>query len=641
MPGFYSKLKQRNVFRVAGVYAVVGWLLAQIASTLESSLSLPAWFDSLVVSLLLLGFPVALVFAWAFELTPEGIRRSEDDPLNVSNAVKSGGFVDALIVCGLIGVAGVMVWSWWRVPALSSDDAVLSFEDAIVDIAADTRGDVTPQSIAVLPFADMSATGDQEYFSDGIAEEILNALVRVPELKVSGRTSSFAFKGRNIDLREIAAVLGVATVLEGSVRKQGERVRITAQLIRAEDGFHLWSEVYDGTLDDVFDLQDRIANQIAQELEPLFSPQDGARLAPRLTESTEAYDLYLRGTARLWKFWGRENLTEAVALLEQAVALDPQFVDAKTALAAAYYTFPTYVPVEDDFVYIRKSEAVVEEVLKTHPNHAVAIGLQSSNATVRGEFLKARRLRDKSNELGISGGSDIGEWSDAQGAFVMAFTHAMYGQTRASLPYFERSIALDPAVGQTLLNFGIAVAAMGDLPEAERMLRRAEAMGYAAAAGGVARMMSLQGRQEDAVAYYVQARERVQAYIGYPISKAEWIIFSKAIYAGDPVAVRLFRKFLIDVLDAPKPRGSTPLLEGLRIMGEAALFMQAFEELPYANRGFMLMQVWNSDEQSRKIRTHPEFSDWAQRIGLTAVWKEYGLPDLCRWGVSADTVVCE
>lgn len=233
----------------------------------------------------------------------------------------------------------------------------------------------------------MSSDKDQEYFSDGIAEEILNALVRAPALKVAGRTSSFVFKGRNVDLREIGEVLNVAHILEGSVRKQSGRVRITAQLIRAKDGHHMWSETFDGTLENVFDLQEAISRNIAGELETLLGDDDQTRLATQLSASPEAYDLFLQGRALAQKVWGENTPTNAAALLERALDYDPDFVEAHLELVQCYYELPGLKGVRDETPYIEKAELSAKRALELAPDDIRARARQTVTAVYHRDYI--------------------------------------------------------------------------------------------------------------------------------------------------------------------------------------------------------------------------------------------------------------
>ncbi len=264
MGSFWSELKRRNVVRVGIAYCAAGWVAIQIASVLFPLFGAPTWILKVVTTLVFLGFPLALVFAWAFELTPQGLKRTDDVPREVSTP-RTGRRLDFLII-GVLAVAVALfaldkfVWDTGS-PAVRSRAGGASVEPA-PQASGGTRN-----SIAVLPFVNMSNDPEQEYFSDGIAEELLNALSRIKALKVAARTSAFSFKGKDVDLRDVGHKLNVATVLEGSVRKAGERLRITAQLIDVETGYHLWSETYDRELTDIFAIQDDITSRIVSALQ--------------------------------------------------------------------------------------------------------------------------------------------------------------------------------------------------------------------------------------------------------------------------------------------------------------------------------------------------------------------------------------
>jgi TolB-like protein/Tfp pilus assembly protein PilF len=289
---FLAELKRRRVFRVAVVYAVVGFVVWQVAELAVPGLALPDWVFRLIVLLTILGFPIALVLAWAFEITPKGVRRTEPA------AVESGpsGTVES-VPARAVGVA--------------------------------------QKSVAVLPFANMSDDPGYEYFSDGMTEEIIDALTRLKDLRVAARTSSFAFKGRPVDIGEVGAKLNVATVLEGSVRKVGDRLRITAQLVNVGDGYHLWSERYDRELEDVFAIQDEIAGAIADKLRVELLDTEKERLVKPQTENLEAYSLYLKGRSYFHKFT-LADCQLAIASYQQAINLDPDYARAYEGLARVY-----------------------------------------------------------------------------------------------------------------------------------------------------------------------------------------------------------------------------------------------------------------------------------------------------------------
>ncbi len=369
MSGLFSELKRRNVFRVAGAYAVVGWILAQIATTLEESLGLPAWFDASIVALLLLGLPIALIFAWAFELTPEGVVKTEAVPEGESITADTGRKLDYAIVAGLVALGLMLGWQQigYR-PASYTENA-----DAIAESSRAEAQEHHVTSMAVLPFADLSPDGDQEYFSDGIAEEILNVLVGVDGLNMVSRTSSFQFKGRDLGIRDIAEVLGVRHVVEGSVRKSGETIRVTAQLIDANADTHLWSETYDRPLnaENLFEIQDDIANSIVSALRDALGLTELEEITVMATtKNLSAYERYLRARPL---YQSRVDLGLVIELLQQAVSQDPSFAKAWEMLAATTNLLREYGPTDDtdEELDLRAAE---------YANRALAIDAGSATA---------------------------------------------------------------------------------------------------------------------------------------------------------------------------------------------------------------------------------------------------------------------
>ena len=321
MRGFIREIKRRNVSKVALVYIIAGWLTMQVVDVMFPALNLPEWLISAVAAFLLIGFPFALIFAWAFEMTPEGLKREKDIDRSESITPETGQRLNRTALIILAIAVGFLLF----------DKFVLHREHLTVDepVAA---VEAKP-SIAVLPFVNMSDDPNNEYFSDGLSEELLNLLAKIPQLHVAGRTSSFKFKGTNEDLRIIGEALNVKHVLEGSVRKSGDRLRITAQLVDTRNGFHLWSENYDRTLTDIFAIQDEIAGHVVDSLKVRLLGADVA-VANRDTSSVEAYNEFLRGLYFLDRT-SEENLARAVASFEEAIRLDPGFARAYAVLSIA------------------------------------------------------------------------------------------------------------------------------------------------------------------------------------------------------------------------------------------------------------------------------------------------------------------
>jgi len=321
-PGnFFSELKRRNVVRMAGLYLVGAWLLTQVASTVLPMFGAPEWLPRSIVILLAIGFIPALVFSWIFEMTPQGLRRDADVPREQSIAPKTGRRMDRIIIAVLVLAVGYFAF----------DKFVLGPRRPVAKLPNDSASIDNAKSIAVLPFVNMTSDKEQEYFSDGLSEELLNQLAQVPQLRVIARTSSFSFKGKEVDVATIAKALNVANILEGSVRKSAKTLRVTAQLIRASDSSHLWSQTYDRDLTDVFKVQDEIAGDVVAALKVKLLPAQELPKAPR-TNNTEAYQQYLQGRYYLHRF-SVADLDKARVYLERACQLDPKFPLAWAALS--------------------------------------------------------------------------------------------------------------------------------------------------------------------------------------------------------------------------------------------------------------------------------------------------------------------
>lgn len=321
-----SELRRRNVFRMAALYAISAWLVMQVVEVVTGLANLPDWIGPTTLVLLGIGFPIALILSWVYELTPEGISLEKDvDPADSTTRV-TGRRLDFIVISVLCAALILFAYDKWWI------------------------SDPPAQSIAVLPFENMSADPEQEYFSDGLSEEILNLLARIPALKVIGRTSSFAFKGKYEDIRVIGQTLGVRTVLEGSVRKSGDRIRITAQLIDALDGAHIWSETYDRTLTDIFAVQDSVAAAIIDALEIHIVADREAesrtgvsstRVDARSTRDIESYDIYLLGRYHS-HLRTVESINRSIELFKEAIEANPDFVLPYAGLADAYNLLTAY-----------------------------------------------------------------------------------------------------------------------------------------------------------------------------------------------------------------------------------------------------------------------------------------------------------
>ena len=314
---FFAELKRRNVYKVAVAYAIVGWLLVQVATQVFPFLEIPNWVVRLVIALVAIGFPIALVIAWAFELTPEGIKRTEDVDLAVSARQPRKHTWIIVVIVGAALTVGLFFIG--RYTARDSASA----------------SELSAKSIAVLPFVNMSADKNDEYLSDGVSEELIAALSKINGLQVKARTSSFAFKGKNEDIQKIGELLHASHLLEGSVAKAGNKLRITAQLIQASDGNHEWSDTYDRDMQDIFAVRSEVAQKVAETLKVRLLGEEKRKIDKKPTENLEAYDAYLKGRY----FFNRpsdQNLSKAISQFEDAVRLDPNFAAAYSGLSDAY-----------------------------------------------------------------------------------------------------------------------------------------------------------------------------------------------------------------------------------------------------------------------------------------------------------------
>ena len=452
---FLAELKRRRVFRVMAVYGIVGFVVLQVVDLAVPALLLPDWTYRFVAVVLLAGFPVAVVLAWAFEQTPGGLKRTERaDQTEIDEIVAAP--AHQRWPAGLLALAGValLVGGWWigQRNGAQADAASADSGPADVSLALAVESRDTLPSIAVLPFADMSPEGDQEYFSDGITEELFNTLAKIHELKVLGRTSAFAYRGENKDLRVIGAELGAAYLVQGSVRKAGETLRITAQLIDASDGSHLWSEQYDRPMQDIFAIQTEIAEAIAEELRVPLGLKEGERLVSP-TEDLEAYDLYLAGRARMRE--RGEGIQQAIELFEGAIARDSNWAPAWAGLAESRALVPYYARTTVDSTLWAESLDGAERAARR------ALELDPKNASALVALGNVHR--------------DRWEWEEAEAVYLRALTldpenveaHQQYGEFLAYVGRLDeahasarRALALDRA--PIRLNFAGIAATLND-----------------------------------------------------------------------------------------------------------------------------------------------------------------------------------
>ncbi|MFC1777443.1 hypothetical protein ACFL3I_08885 [Pseudomonadota bacterium] len=599
MGNLFEELKRRKVFRVGAAYLVVGWIALQVVGEIADPLKLPVWTASLVVVLLGIGFPVAIVLAWAFEVTPEGVKKTPD--------TQSRSYIFAALAAVLLAAGGYYYYKDAGNDA--APVAEVTREVPSVEVPSDTLSipalpAANDKSIAVLPFLDMSAAGDQEYLGDGITEEILNVLVHSRDLRVVGRTSSFAFKGSNQDLRAIGEALGVAYILEGSIRKAGERVRVTAQLVKASDGFHLWSQTYDRTLDDIFALQDEIAAAISEALETSLDYGSTDIIASRTT-NTRANEMYLQGLAAL-KERG-DGVAYAIIALTAATELDPEYASAWSSLGFAYNQLRTrgYLNPEtfDDY---RDTLIVqyVEKALVLNPDDTTAHHLKANLSRSSGKWIDA----ESEYLLAIE--------SDSQSAAIYEdYAEFLFdvGRLEDAVAAGRKSYELDPLTPLYISAYADALRDFGDYAASENFHKLAIQQGseYLGSKYGLFTSRMMQGRYEDAI---LQINDPTSPLYEYREILSTIIDYASGKVTNIPEA-------------SPNPETSEEFMKryftsiALMNKGELDAVIKLGNDSRHNWYKRLFSRIWDRDEFHQQI----------VQAGLVDYWRESGKwGDMCR-----------
>ena len=575
-----AELKRRRVFRALLGYAIVAFAVLQVIEPVIHGLQLPEWTLSFVVVALGVGFPVALVLAWVFDVSASGIERTL--PLGTEGASRPSGALLALLATG-VALLGVAVIGWHFVWRARAGGAVPS---ASVPAAP---------SVAVLPFVNMSREKDDEYFSDGITEEVINALANVEGVRVVSRTSAFAFKGKNLSVRKIAEELAVATVLEGSVRRQGNDVRIVAQLINAADGYHLWSKTYDRKLENVFAVEDELARSITEALRPQLL-KEGPPMVRQATSSTEAHDLYLRGR-HFWNKRTTEDLKSAVALFEQALAVDPGFALAHSGLGDSYVLLAEYGSARPAQI-LPQATGHARKALELNPALAEPHATLGLLAMERYDWSGAEREFKRAIEL-RSGYATAHHWYA-----LLLGTLGRFAEARAEA---EQAVRLDPASLVVNNMLGVVFYASGDYPRSIEAFRRTLELdpGFGMARAFLACAYVAAGRNQEALAEIARFSD---ADLDHAAMRA-WVLWS----AGErDAALRLARELVDRPRQEPMQRGTLAALYALLGDRDRAL---ALLEQAYAERDWRLREAKVSPMLD-SLRGEARFTNLLKKLNL-------------------------
>ena len=597
-----SEFKRRKVFRIAAGYLVVAWLAIQAASIGFPAFEAPPWALRVFILVAFLGFPLALVMAWLFDVTPEGLK---------VDASRVG--TKRLAAAAVVLSALALVWYFYGQPALRKGDAVAP------PVAATPAAPMAvPNSIAVLPFVNMSGEADQEYFSDGMTEELLNVLARMPNLKVTARTSVFEFKGKGGDVREIGRKLGVSHIVEGSVRRDGPQIRVTAQLIRVADGFHVWSETYDRKLEGVFALQDDIARRIGEQLQSSLGSVVPA--AARAEIPPEAYEEYLKGRAL---YRQRKGLLQAIAHFEAAVARASQFAAGWGSLSLTYEVIQGYVTREelaqlgDVFAH---SKAAALRAAALDPDSAMT--LHALGNVARGElrFVDAESLYLRSMQADPT-------YPDVREDYAELLGYV--GRDADAVAASRQLVTLEPFMRvfwSQLLYGAIRLDQRAVVEEAASRIRAIDPGFY----DGVAAKFNLElnwGRIGEARTALAEASGRHPAVMADDVILFDWATRSPG---ADETAAR----------HALERLNMTFWMTYLIVRGDAdAVFLAFGDRSAIAPWVHMSLYSNLAAVPGRPLLEDPRAKALLREYGFEAYWREKGWPALCR-PVSADDFEC-
>ncbi len=620
----FAELKRRNVFRVGIAYAITAWLLIQVSDILLESIGAPPWIMQTMFVVLGVGFVITLFFAWAFELTPEGVKKEKDVDRNASIAPKTGQKLNLGIVALLVVTLAYVAYDKLVLDGLLETGPVATVElpVTLAENPADSEPGVetappadTQKSIVVLPFLNMSNDPEQEFFSDGLSEELLNALAQIKDLRVISRTSAFAFKGKDVDIPTIAAQLNVSHVLEGSVRKAGNDVRITAQLIEVATDSHLWSDAYSRKLENVFEIQEEISKAIAGELQVTLGTT-GSTGKP--TDNLEAWQLFLRGR-HLYQNRGVPQLARAVELLKQAVELDPEFADAWANLAAANVVHG-YNQEEGYQDYYRDGQLAALRAIEIDPDNGFAhavLGL-----ILMGEFSWDEAMRELELAIRLNP-------NETNSLLWKGIALINLGYVDQAIVMFQQAERLDPVFTNVHNWIASGYGIKGDVENMHRHVQKIQELDPDFV-GLSLTTYELNAESLDAVEDLMRATE---------IKSTGSDVLAEAMFSGlrDPRHKDEAVKTLLANEDLAEAGDLSSYLWTLGAVEETLANFQGLRE-----RG-RILRTANSLQTFWNVYNRPQLSDpvmpaFFEANGMADYWRKHGDPDYCR--VDGTSIEC-
>jgi TolB-like protein len=591
----FNELKRRNVIRVAVAYLVASWLLIEASSLILDIYEAPLWVSQVLVAVLAIGFPIALIFAWVFELTPDGLKRESEIAPDATIVAHTARKLDVAVIVLLIAAMSLFGAERSGLLGSTADEPQPVPTVAEVAVAEDVA-----LTIAVLPFVNMSGDEEQEYFADGLTEELLNVLAKIPELQVVARTSTFAYKGEDQDIRQIGRELGAGSIVEGSVRRDGNRIRVTAQLIRTEDGIHLWSDRFDRELVGIFEIQEDISEHIASALQLSLGVE--AAVSSIETVDMVAYDHYLRAS-NLYRM--RRDFVAAIEHAEAAVAQAPEYAPAWALLSqllfnAAYYLDePEFAALESPF---ERGLAAGQRAMELAPRLPSAMVAVANFYRLDGRWAESLELYQRALEIDPDSGATREDYSE---------TLQQIGRTELAYQIGRPIPLLEPNSGVAINMHARAARKTGRIDEAERLVRR---------------VLELAPEPHDMTGLRVAG-----AIHSGDLDALEGII-SDAEAAGGTMAsdMRVIASW------RRGERGFDD--EVLAAIDRGHLAALGVEQLP------LFFELWGTRSTVNRIYFFPAVIDpmlpdafldseevlvLAESVGLVDYWREHGLPDVC------------
>jgi TolB-like protein len=615
----FEELKRRNVFRVGIAYAISAWVLLQVVDLVLENTEAPTWVMQTFMLAIAIGFPVALIFAWAFEMTPDGVKLEKDVDRSQSITSDTGQKMNRGIIIALVLAVALLLIDRFRPQTSTAPEIAPTRTEKVDETLAEAK--ITEKSIAVLPFVDMSAEKDQAYFADGISEEILNVLVKTQSLKVAGRTSSFQFRDHQTDLKTIGEQLGVAHILEGSIRKANNRVRITAQLVTSSDGFHLWSETYDRDLTDIFAIQDEIARAITDALAIELDLAEGEKsLASVSTGNMEAYDRYLEARGLIAR---RLDFPRAIGLLNEATELDPDFAAGWAANAQAHSLSIYYETVDrDEFKNI--AETMANRALEIDPDLSAAYSVLGDVYRDRYEWSKAREYYLRALALNPD---DI----EANEQYAQMLWRISYFDE--ALKYSSKATDLDPLSWVNLTVHAALRYATGDRSGGWQDIQRTLKIGGRNQFFPLRHAINIaisNGDVEQAIALMEELANSDQVNTLYPHTKAQLEQIIPLLNSREDTLA-----FLTEGLDKSDSEGiesnwATDLFWAA-YYGDYKLAEAIFDKgTLFDEKLGLLDSTWFNYPIINPLRNSAPYKALVRRIRLDDFWRENGFPVNCR-----------